>query len=127
MDRELDRFLAEKVIGWEYQPSSFGGEPMSGYYKNDTSVIMYETQWSPTTDISQAFQVVEQMRENDFWFSMVYKDCAFVGSRDPGYYVVFRCVRGGDHRGEHDGADKNPAMAICLAAREALNEIGKTK
>jgi hypothetical protein len=117
---ELDALVAERVMGFIVERR---GEHWR--YFNDAISEEGGGRWtSPvpdyTTDIAAAWQVVEWMRGEDFWFSLTYKCGVFLGELDkPGYFARFRCVRGGV-RGEHFNAAESAPLAICRAALLAV-------
>lgn len=119
--REMDAMIAEKVMGW----TDFDGEStMYWWVKNGYTDVCngapFACQKANTpifsTGIFDAWQVVEQMRKNGFWFSVCFKT---VVTNTPNYYVEFRCVRGGT-RGTHCGNDDTIELAICRAALKAM-------
>ncbi len=63
---DTDRIMAEKVMGWKYFESITDFVDPSYCETKDGihfTFIVYEHGWHPSTDISQAFEVVEKMRE----------------------------------------------------------------
>jgi len=112
---DLDRWIAENVMGWYFRGTYYKTSPESKFIEQWTD------HWHPTTDIAQAFEVVEKMRENDFWFSLSYKT-ERINDRthelDPGWYARFRCVSGGARKDGYADAE-TPALAICKAAKAA--------
>jgi len=111
--KEIDRQIAEGVMGYEKRPI-YG----IGWWKKDKDnrwkPIAYS--FKPSTNISHAFEVVEKMREK-FYFEIQDKNgsvfCAsFEHKTRPGIYI---------------GCDKNPAMAICLAALETIKIKNETR
>ncbi len=105
--QELRWWSAEDLMGWVRHPY------FSGWfeYVNDKEALFagYKGDWHPDTDFNQCFMVVEKMRElgyklklsqiDDAWWAEFWKD---------GTKVV------------EDFDLDNPALAILLAARKAL-------
>ena len=106
----IDREIAEKVMGWSDDLINFMGEwrdrhsDSTGYDVDD---------WHPSMNIAQAFEVVEKMRGKGFEFEFE------SGGDKAEYHAVF--TGGGMSLGiaEHD----NPAMAICKTALKAMVNI----
>lgn len=116
-DEEIGQLVAIKVMGWKYN------DPLCGWITNGINTtlgdVVGKREWNPCQRIDQAFRVVDKMQDDDFWFSMTYKECASPETRSAMYQVVFRCVRGGT-RGDHIAANDNPSRAICEAALKAV-------
>ena len=80
-NRELDKWIAENVMGWRFIRSFLHNEWL--YQDETTRMIKIPGEWHPTESISDAFQVVEKMKENSKrWikFSQLlfrYFDCSF--------------------------------------------------
>lgn len=69
----------------------------------------------PSSTIA-ALEVIERLKEKDFWFSLVYKSAIFSDDLNKaGWSAQFRCVRGGT-RGDHFGVSTRLSLAICRAA-----------
>ena len=108
-----DAMVAEKVMGWLphfrnsafYVKAEFAGKICDRIEK---SVL----DWHPTTDISQAFRVVERMRNvlgDKFLFTLF--------SHKDGYGCTFS-------DGAYDVIADTPAMAICEASLAAIKQNG---
>jgi hypothetical protein len=54
LGRELDALVAEKVMGW-FLDSDIG------YWRNESGLCKRQDKWSPSEDISAAWEVVEEM------------------------------------------------------------------
>lgn len=83
--------------------------------------------WNPYDDIRQAFEVVDKMRQDDYWLSLVFKT-----SRDDIYQIEkpahwqarFRCVRGAT-RPDGISESETRTTAICEAAAQAIGKEGE--
>ena len=129
-NREIDRQIAEKVMGWKekYHGMTDSCRFAYSYWVDSLGIQQYDTGkgtslhqflWQPTTNIAHAFEVVEKMRDNGWTFAICNNN-----------------VLGGDYCGEFwndehpmDSGefmkfDNSPAMAICLAALEAVKGEG---
>jgi hypothetical protein len=60
-DRELDEAVAVKVMGWEVSPVVEGSPYHGGSYVRQGP--MWHRLFNPSTDIAEAWRVVERMRE----------------------------------------------------------------
>lgn len=115
---DLDRLVAEKVMGWKWGPTGadYSGWQGSKQYpngmwnrKNDAC----RGHWSPSTDIAHAWEVVEHMEQNGGLIANMYsqRGCWSVGIEplpESRYIEVFREV-----------AETAP-LAICRAALLAV-------
>ena len=63
---ELDRAIATEVMGWQDHPSFAFALDVPG---SDEPAYRYKESWSPSTDISHAWEVVEKMRERRWQFN----------------------------------------------------------
>ena len=114
---EIDRKIAERVMGWlpHFRNTAF-------YVKKEeaTKVLGKRTQdvsdWKPSTRIDHAFEVVEKMLESGHTFQLEY------------YYSIGKslfAIVDFENNYTHLNAAKSagtPAMAICLAALEAVKD-----
>jgi hypothetical protein len=111
-DRELDKLVAEKVMGWVDFWTD--GIFVMGYPPNEQAMgINAERAPVPhySTDISAAWAAVEKMRGREYQFSLHANVFTM-----PTYHVAFSHVEGTHgYRAESD----TPALAICLAALRA--------
>lgn len=64
-NRKLDKWLAENVMGWKYADPLWVDEKGNFQHYGDdfAASVKYCDRWQPTTSISDAFQVVEKMKE----------------------------------------------------------------
>lgn len=141
-DRELDRVVVEKVMGW-HEESGF-------YWLDDAGNLMTPITWSPSTHIAAAWQVVERVQElHPGWrFSLLGGD-KLIGYASDGYGNFLRDESNGlivlkhsripfgwraaffgeadprlDYGQRHGEAEADTApRAICLAALRAVTEV----
>lgn len=126
-NRELDKWLAEKVMGWElYKDPKNHCKP---YYRGDliaenTLRLIDQSDWDPTASTSDAFQVVEKMVEDEN--SDFYEWEFELGNnhiKGPWYALFSLSGTGLAYCGFADSIDKIP-LAICLAAKKAIEGKG---
>lgn len=109
----IDREIAEKIMGWKSYHSKYGEEwcepdseiPIVGI------VTTLARDWHPSTDIAQAFQVVGKMRERGFYF--------FMQTNTDDISAHFEIYEPDQKAGSGDAY--TPAEAICLAALDTIN------
>ncbi len=107
-DREIDRQIAEKVMGWWID------DILGHYYwesnDSDCFTVRLFRDWQPSTNIAHAFEVVEKLHlVADFFLTYHAVD---------NLWEVDFTTDDGDHLAEAG----TPSMAICLAALEAVKE-----
>jgi len=100
---DLDRWLAENVMGWVW--------PHGLYW------------WHPSTDIAQAMQVVSKMlSESNEDFIWEFELSIFEGVAYATFCQHFKKGKGKDRIFDAQTSEDTPEMAICLAAKKALEE-----
>lgn len=116
-DQEISRIIAEKVMGWTLE---------HGWWKDDNGYTAYEAHsdgtleecdgdwWHPSTDIGQAFQVVEKTMGNP---RMQFDCLAPFLCNDHKYR--WKCTYY-DGKTMYEAVEDTPAMAICKAALKAM-------
>ncbi len=110
MSRELDALVAEKVFRWHIDTRG-----LSDLWLGDDGLVKaYGDVWSPTTFISDAWLVVEEMRKRGYETYVWVMPERF----DPGKAHA-RFVGKEFDRGVESIADTAPE-AICRAALEAV-------
>ena len=99
----IDREIAEKIMGW------IDPDPVESNMWCDKSHFptSLKSMWHPSTDIKQAFEVVEKMREKGSIFTLCDQDPGEKPEWDAQFFSVI-------------ATDDTPAMAICLAALKAV-------
>ena len=119
-NKELDRWIAEKVMEWEATyPDRFSGDHFSAHgdqFRYGLAKAKYpngleEHEWTPTTSISQAFEVVEKMRELG-WGFVLHSSYLPSGTHVRFWYYLKEY--------ESKAHAETPALAICKAVYEAV-------
>lgn len=101
-NREIDKEVAEKVMGWRWSKPD-----EQGAMYNHPNAIGFK----PSTDISDAWLVVEKMIEKCFThcdFRCITNNSWFVNFRKDSYSTGITVL------------EDTPSMAICLAALKAI-------
>ena len=126
---DINREIAEKVMGWKYIPErreQVGEQGVIHYFAahwtDNSQLVFYEFQWHPSTNIAQAFMVVEKMRElrpdgsDGFNFNLNWQ-----GHKGITFCLAqFHRISGNLEHGQ--GSSDDPAEAICLAALKAVRK-----
>lgn len=102
--RELDRFMAVEVMGWDYHPdrsTSYNGGVNCDY-------------WYPSENLNHAMEGVEKWLESfrDEYSTVPLFEISIVDES-----LMWRCLIGYAHIIKV--VDPSPALAICLALKEA--------
>jgi hypothetical protein len=97
--REMDALVHREIFGLPFLDESTCGISYHPY----------------STETWAAMRIEKKMREDDFWWSVSYKETDVDGVWQAGYSVTFRCVRAGI-RGRHTGTAEKLPLAICRAA-----------
>lgn len=101
--REIDLLVAEKVMGWIPQ------REMQGkilYVLQDGTQIAFD--WKPTTNIADAWQVVEKLRKDSYGFEI-----------EDGFDKKYQCCFYGSARSYTCEAE-TATLAICLSALKSM-------
>ena len=104
---ELDRLLAEKVMGWRLTEDHWWLD------RQNYHALFNISAWHPTTDIAQAMMVAEKIGE--------YKDCVLSYHNSTRAYVYDLYPIDFYNVEFSSGECKTPTLAICLAARAWLS------
>ena len=98
-DTDLDRWIALKIMRWR--------RATNHWVKGNTLQYAFDS-WNPTKSHDQAFQVVEKM-----------DDCLHLSEHGKnGIWAAMFCTYG------HEWVSaKTPALAICLAAKAAIEGV----
>ena len=106
---EIDRLVAEKVMGWTYSHT----EEWGGIFYDKKDKMFNSLLPGFATDIKHSWQVVEKMREKGYEFNSVWdidkRFHAEFGKNEGGLWMYYK------------GIDELPSMAICLAALKAVS------
>lgn len=103
--REIDRLIAEKVMGWEVP-----------YEYDDIGIMAYTAErggfaFSPTTNIADAWQVLEKFKREGYLFTI---------KNTVGGNYCFSLTDWNDMCDTFTGEAKTATLAICLAALKAV-------
>lgn len=114
-NREIDKQIAEKIMGWKDLTLCEGGDDYpADIYGTDPEgterIILYKNY---STRPDHAFEVVEKMKELGWYLNGLHA----LEGHDVGWEAVFESA--GDIKFESAGT---PAMAICLAALETIKD-----
>lgn len=114
---ELDRLLAEKVMGWVDSAPGCDMKKHRQWKDSGGNFVMRVYHWHPTRDIAQAFMVAEKVDANEIEITM--------GSyfREAERWSCKIVERDSDER--HWGQAATPALAISLAAKAWLEKESK--
>ena len=114
-NEQIDREIAEKVMEWTIGVCE-------DYWWDSTiapeSVIMVD-RWHPTTDIKQAFEVVEKLNLAFYIINFC------LPSQSGKWKAVF--IKIGEFEEYCSGEAETPALAICKAALEAIETSDSAK
>jgi len=107
MNEELDRYMAEKVMGWEMQVCTLNESTIN----DEQHFVMYDDQlpvdsWSPTTDMNQAMMCAKKANLH-FYIKI-----------DNSRIMLETDVISGKKSYHIDEAP----LAICKAIKETINE-----
>jgi hypothetical protein len=106
---ELDRLIAERVMGWKYDPE-FG-------LLNGEQFMEINGSWSPSTNIAHAWEVMEQLRHKAIYLDVIQTDNGFmVGDGSDNYTNDDGHIEGTLY---YVGLADTAPHAICLAALRA--------
>lgn len=112
---ELDRTIAEKVMGWTHRASPEDNSYHTFYREHGTVVL----HWSPSTNIAHAFEVVERMTSLGFEHLAINRS-----DETPEWLVWFgrnqRWTKPREEANEVEVEAEAVCMAICLAALKAV-------
>lgn len=103
---DIDKRIATEVMGWDYIPHE-------GYKTDYAGMMPYVTEFNPSTNISDAWLVVERMRELGWIVTIGNEppdyDCEFIYDRTTSAFIC----------------EETAPLAICNAALAALSEKNK--
>jgi len=120
--RELDALIAEKVMGWTpcYHDDDVvvAWRDENGYEKFFTDPTQSDNEWSPSTDMNDAWVVVERLRESktfslhDIWDEedIIMFNATF--QHNDTYHVV-----------NYESYANTAPLAICLASLKAVGVV----
>lgn len=123
--RELDALVAEKVMGWRHWESSYAVGPKPHWITPDGDS---RVEWSPSTDIAAAWEVVDKLGSGAMWMQRMSHTGLTSDSTEPelveytkahGRHPNWRVKFG--KKGKWAFSDSSP-HAICLAALKAIGQ-----
>jgi len=127
-NKDLDKFLAVEVMGWELRQAPAGHDIWWG--QPDEKFLRPE-EWRPTQDMNQAMMCVEKMAEKGFWKFTIYRlnhILEYDKGPTPHESKRWECIMGQTHEAAGINAmtyieeDDSPEMAICKAIKEAMSD-----
>lgn len=104
---ELDRLAAEKVMGWKLIEVNAGVVGVEEFWEADDGKEIHVLQWQPTTNIAQAWECLEKMKE---YVSMIEVEYYKMKNNKDDWRCVINIPNGKPH-----GIDSH----ICLASNAA--------
>lgn len=117
---DLDKEVAEKVMGWTYSNGDYYRVIMD-YYKKYTlgsQLICDESEFKPSTRIAHAWNVVKEMKKHKFRFDMSTQLNGDVS-------VAFELMESEYDLFYTELKERNAELAICKCALEAMERLNK--
>lgn len=115
--REIDAAVASDVMGWRKGKAGINGGRWISADGKDMGWNVGNTAFSPSTNIADAWEVVEKMRSNEWDFKL--ESCA-------GKYPVVEFAKWhsvyGDEYVRFQAQEATAPLAICLAALAAVGK-----
>jgi len=122
-NQDIDELIATRIMGWEKRQAYFHPSNPKYWFDGDSSERqIIANAWRPSTNIAQAWEVVEKMIEKGFYIN--------IGTDDLNQF--FCALVYGETSIEEDGIqkilkekvfsaeEKTAPLAICLAALKAV-------
>jgi len=122
---ELDRAVAERVMGWhqetdyDYKPPQINWVDKNGDFQeiaNCEGQLANLPLWKPSESIEAAFQVVEKMRERGFVFQLTDRFATY-----PRPWWAEFATPDSEYGGQHFAS--TIPEAVCFAALEAMRQL----
>jgi hypothetical protein len=146
-NQELDKLVAEKVMGWDvHYILPFGQRPhhegVEHFFDHENNTNFLPGQWTPSESEEAAFEVVHKMRNDGFSFKLFQAQTCFGNNNDPAIKTIpdavvsFICSSGPckkhgnkleNHHGAYDIEAQSVPLAICTAALVALKLLPHPK
>lgn len=114
-NREIDRFIAEKVMGWKLEQYFEDGCYITDEWRAKENKFVCDIEnFKPSTNIQDAWIVVEKLREQN-----IFTDIRMTSNGK--YEVSMYELYDQDFEWLAIGvSDRNVSLAICLAALKAV-------
>jgi Phage ABA sandwich domain len=96
--REIDRLVAEKVMGWKLCKY--------GFWETEFGDLDSETEWNPTESLDDAWVILDQFDDYELYGSPFKNE--------------YRCKVKKDDKWFSAESSESSALAICLAALKAV-------
>ncbi|MCM3110660.1 BC1872 family protein [Lederbergia lenta] len=103
--KEIDRLIAEKVMGWKYF------SPLDEVWTEDGSLSLKKGEWKPSTNIQDAWIVLEKVCKKHNWRAVIDRNQVETEVR-------FKTQMGSCS--QNLGHAENPSLAICYACLESV-------
>jgi len=110
---ELDRLVAERVMGWSDAQDASQYYPGDGVWRSPDGHPLHAKKWSPSTDIEAAMEVVNKLLSR-------YNFSIYSGRYPIRWFVQIVAVEDWETKALVE--DENLPLAICRAALSALME-----
>lgn len=108
--REIDRLVATKVMGWKMLEIKHTDSGVIGGFYDDGEKLIGVGEWSPTSDIRVAWQVVEKLSKDGCDFQVWReKNGKYNVEFSKDFFYVFGFAE-----------SETAPLAICLAALKAV-------
>jgi hypothetical protein len=111
----LDHLVAARVMVWGFSSDDIARGLEGGFTDATGEVVRLASEWSPSTNIAHAWEVVDRLRlclipvEDGLWMAGI--------PDDMGYWSKHGIA---DGHVNHCAAAETPALAICRAALKAV-------
>ena len=118
----IDIEIAEKVMNLIVLPEEYGIRVEPEYQYDNGVHFRYLLEWSPSTDITDAWLVVEKMRELDWGFKLIITRWLGKESCDVYFFKkVFSCGVMIE-KPRYRASEETAPMAVCKAALLSLGD-----
>jgi hypothetical protein len=127
-DHEVDKLVGEHVMGWTFVPG-----PEGSWY--DIAVLVATEDWSPSTDIRDAWQVVQHIKQQRMGPEDKHPIFALEDESEGkkqffwAYFAIWVDGKygGSDQIKRHESYSTTPGRAICFAALRLVGNLEPNK